>query len=203
MARKTFISYKYSEAVDLRENILKKLGEDAKYYRGENSDSPDLSDYKTDAIKSKLKNMIWGTSVTIVIASPNMRESKWMEWEISYSLKQISRDDTTSKTNGVVVVVMKDEKDSYDWLIEHHTGKDGCSYISHKTNKLFNIITENRFNRKSPEYICAKCKTIDELKGSYISIIKEDAFLNNPQKYIENAYDKSQNLNDFNIKKEV
>lgn len=34
MARKTFISYKYSEARDLRDDILDALGEDAQYYKG-------------------------------------------------------------------------------------------------------------------------------------------------------------------------
>lgn len=32
MARKTFISYKYSEAQDLRDEILESLGDDATYY---------------------------------------------------------------------------------------------------------------------------------------------------------------------------
>lgn len=87
MARKTFISYKYSESRDLRDRILDALREDAIYYQGETSDSPDMSDSKTETIKN-LKNMIYGSSVTIVIVSPNMRKSKWIDWEISYSLKR-------------------------------------------------------------------------------------------------------------------
>ena len=52
MARKTFISYKYSEAKDLRDKIVESLGEDAKYYQGETSDSPDdMSDRITEYIK--------------------------------------------------------------------------------------------------------------------------------------------------------
>lgn len=43
MARKTFISYKYSEATDLRDKIVEALGDDSKYYQGETSESPDLS----------------------------------------------------------------------------------------------------------------------------------------------------------------
>ena len=75
MARKTFISYKYSEACDLRDKILDSLGEDAKYYNGETSDSPDLTDKKTETIKEILKDMIYGTSVLIVILSPKIKES--------------------------------------------------------------------------------------------------------------------------------
>ena len=47
MAHKTFISYKYSEAQGLRDNIIKKLGDDASYYKGETSESPDLTDTST------------------------------------------------------------------------------------------------------------------------------------------------------------
>lgn len=51
MAHKTFISYKYSEAQNLRDKIIDSLGEDAKYYQGETSDSPDLTDTSTENIK--------------------------------------------------------------------------------------------------------------------------------------------------------
>ena len=37
MARKTFISYKYSELASLRDRIISALREDAEYYQGETS----------------------------------------------------------------------------------------------------------------------------------------------------------------------
>lgn len=58
MAHKTFISYKYSEATKLRDDIIEALGDDATYYKGETSDSPDLTDTSTENIKTKLKDMI-------------------------------------------------------------------------------------------------------------------------------------------------
>ncbi|WP_227661610.1 TIR domain-containing protein [Klebsiella pneumoniae] len=79
MARETFISYKYSEAQDLRDEILKSLGDDAVYYKGETTESPDISNTTVDNIKNNLKNMIFGTSVTIVIISPNITSSKWID----------------------------------------------------------------------------------------------------------------------------
>ena len=91
MARKTFISYKYSEAQDLRDEILESLGEDATYYQGETSESPDLTDTSTENIKEDLKDMMYNTSVTIVIISPNIKQSKWIDWELEYCLKRISR----------------------------------------------------------------------------------------------------------------
>jgi len=69
MAHKTFISYKYSEAQDLRDRIIEAMGDDASYYMGETSDSPDLTDTSTENIKKHLCDMMYNTSVTIVIIS--------------------------------------------------------------------------------------------------------------------------------------
>lgn len=43
MAHKTFISYKYSESRELRDRIIKALGKDATFYKGENVDSKDMT----------------------------------------------------------------------------------------------------------------------------------------------------------------
>ena len=104
MAHKTFISYKYSEAQELRDRIIKAFGDDASYYQGETSASPDLTDTSTENIKKKLKDMMYDTSVTIVIVSPHIKESKWIDWEIEYCLKNITRKNRTSHTNGIVGV---------------------------------------------------------------------------------------------------
>lgn len=45
MARKTFISYKYSEARNTRDRIIKALGSDSKYYQGETSESPYMGEF--------------------------------------------------------------------------------------------------------------------------------------------------------------
>jgi MTH538 TIR-like domain (DUF1863). len=74
MAHKTFISYKYSEAQTLRDDIITALGDDATYYKGETSDSPDLTDTKTENIRKNLADMMYDTSVTIVIISPNIKK---------------------------------------------------------------------------------------------------------------------------------
>ena len=192
MAHKTFISYKHSEARDLRDRIIKSLGKDATYYKGETSVSPDLTDTSTENIKRHLRDMMYDTSVTIVILSPNMKESKWIDWEIEYCLKNIPRKNRTSYTNGVVAVVMKCNG-SYDWLKTTTKNSDGCISSSYDESKLFDIINKNRFNQVCPKYTCSKCKTVSALTGSYISIVTEEDFLSNPSKYINNAYDKSEN----------
>ncbi|MDF2802045.1 MAG: TIR-like domain [Anaerocolumna sp.] len=200
MSHKTFISYKYSEAQDLRDEIIKALGDDATYYKGETSDSPDLTDTSTENIKKSLTDMMYDTSVTIVIISPNMKQSKWIDWEIEYCLKEISRKDRTSHTNGVAGVVMK-YNGGYDWLRTSNGQSDGHTSTFNDSSKLYDIINNNRFNQTPKVYYCDKCKTVDRLTGSYISIVEEEEFLNDPNKFIDNAFKKSENTCNYTLTK--
>lgn len=201
MARETFIAYKHSEAQDLRDLIIEKLGDDASFYQGETAESPDLTNTSVENIKENLKNMIFGTSVTIVIISPNLNNSKWVDWEIEYSLKEYKRGNTTSRTNGIVGVVMK-VNGGYDWLISVYQNPDGCSTRSIDNSLLYDIIKKNRFNLNTADkYSCPTCKTFDQLNGSYISLVEQDRFLNNPQYFIENAYNKSKSIQNYNPSK--
>ena len=200
MAHKTFISYKYSEAQDLRDDIIDALGDDARYYQGETSDSPDLTDYKTETIREHLKDMIFGTTVTIVIISPNMTKSKWIDWEIEYSLREYSRNGEASKSNGIVAVIQK-VNGGYDWIKSTIYHEDGHTSIQYDESKMYDIINDNRFNQDPKKYSCSKCKTVNTLTGSYIAIVTEDDFLADPTKYIDNAYDKCQNISNYIISK--
>lgn len=201
MAHKTFISYKYSEAQELRDKILDALGEDAIYYQGETADSPDQTDNETETIKKNLTDMMYDTSVTIVILSPNMTNSEWIDWEIEYCLKEISRKGRTSKTNGIVGVVQK-VNGNYDWLVTTTKKDDGCSVRTIDNNKLYSIIHKNRFNLIGKSPACLICETYDMLEASYISIIDQEDFLADHQKYIENAFDKSEDSEDFDLTKQ-
>ncbi|OWR14324.1 TIR domain-containing protein [Chryseobacterium sp. VAUSW3] len=201
MAKKTFISYKYDEAQELRNKILVKLGQDAKYYRGETSNSPDLSDSTTERIKEYLKDMIFSTSVTIVIISPRMIYSKWIDWEIEYSLHNYKRGDITSRSNGVVAVIMN-INGSTDWLKIHSINTHGLYKVQFRNEYLFPIISRNHYNSNPPLKHCNDCNTYDSLNGSYITMVDENEFLNYPDYYINNAYDKSKQLSNYILKKE-
>ena len=201
MAHKTFISYKYSESLSLRDKIIKKLGEDATYYKGETSDSPDLTDYTTDTIRKNLADMIYDTTVMIVIVSPNMRQSKWMEWEIKYALREQTRNGRTSHADGVICVVKKNEfyekqgLDPYSWAKLYGYNWD--------TSKLFNILSSNRNNKKSWLHSDLTDRTVyDKLSIHYVDIVTEDEFLKNPNKYIDDAFNKSQNLGSYTLAKQ-
>lgn len=162
MARKTFISYKYSEACDVRERIIRALGSDATYYKGEDGFSQDLSGYTAETIKDHLKDMIYDTSVTIVVLSPNMNESAWIPWELEYSLKDVKRGDRCSHSNGIVAVVQKIDG-SYSWLRQDTIQADGCHTHSFDESKMPKIISINRCNQEPMQYACDCCKSIDWL----------------------------------------
>ncbi|WP_404277132.1 TIR domain-containing protein [Exiguobacterium undae] len=198
MARKTFISYKYSESRLLRDEIVKSLKDDAKYYTGETSISPNMSNQSTNYIKNKLKDMIHSTSVTIVIISPNMKSSNWIDWEIEYSLKRIKRGDRTSGVNGVLGVIMK-KNGGYEWFRNQVSKRDGHTSFVTNDEYLYEIIKKNRFNEVRPTYTCEECMTVNSLTGSYISLVSEDDFLKNPEFYIENAYSKSKIESEYKI----
>jgi len=144
---------------------------------------------------------MYGTSVTIVIVSPNFKQSKWIDWEIEYCLKEYSRMGRASKTNGVVGVIQK-VNGGYDWLIDISKKPDGCSVRKIYNSRLYPIIYKNRYNHGSGEYVCNNCQTYSQLDGSYISLIDEGDFLDDPGKYIENAYEKSEISNKFDLKKQ-
>lgn len=201
MARKTFISYKYDEARTLRDKILLKLGEDASFYQGETSDSPDLTDTSTENIKRYLRDMMYNTSVTIVIISPNMVKSKWIDWEIEYCLKDITRKDRTSYTNGVIGVIMN-VNGSCDWIKIHQYNIHGTSVFRYRNEYLYPIIYNNLYNTTPPLKHCNACDTFDFMQGSYITIVDEDSFLSFPNYYIENAFDKSEDITKYNLTKQ-
>ena len=204
MARKTFISYKYSESCEYRDKIIRSLGDDATYYTGETADSPDISNLKVESIKNHLKDMIFNTTVTMVILSPSLTESKWVDWEIEYSLSKYSRDGKTSSINGLIGIVPPCYGD-YSWFISTHSNPDGHetnNYINEEA-RTFRIMYENRYNQNPKEYACPRCKSVDQLTGSYLSYVKLDDFCIDPDKYIENAYEKSQHVNSYDLRRKI
>lgn len=145
--------------------------------------------------------MIWGTTVTIVILSPQMIFSNWIEWELKYSLRVQSRNGRSSYANGIVAVIQKDKNtatyiqaginfDPYGWLKKRNI--DGS--FSYRKELLFPVIYNNRFNKKD--------NAESNLPRDYIEIVNEDSFLKNPGNYIESAYQKSQLIDSYVITKQ-
>lgn len=226
MGKKIFVSYKYAddsvknlewwENSTVRDYVTKfeeKLDSDDHIYKGEHEDE-DLSGYSEETIWAKLKDRIYDSSVTIVFISPNMKEeysierNQWIPWEISYSLKEVSRhnkkkEPVTSKSNAMLAVVLPDINGSYSYYLEE---KSCCSLrcTMHHTNKLFYILQKNKFNLKDPNTReCSNNSTIWYGEYSYIEAVKWCDFINNYNLYIEKACKRQDNIENYTIEKEI
>lgn len=228
MGHKIFVSYKYkdddvynlsyfenSTVRDYVDKFEEKLNYTNHIYKGEESDE-DLSNLSDDTIWEKLKDRIYDSTLTIVFISPNMKETnkrdrnQWIPWEISYSLKETSRktesgEAKTSKTNAMIAVVLPDSNNSYEYYLED---RNCCaSYcVTHHTDKLFKILRENKFNlNNATKRDCNNGSNEKVWIGdcSYIKAVKWNDFINNIDFYIDEAYDRLDNIENYNISKEV
>ena len=226
MGKKIFVSYKYADdqvlkldnidSTTVRDYVTKFeeiVGDTDDIYKGE-SDDEDLSELEDDTIWEKLKDRIYDSSVTIVFISPGMKKSgvadrdQWIPWEVSYSLKETSRknksgDAVTSHTNAMLAVVLPDKKGSYSYYLEKkNCCSSGC--VTHHTNKLFDIIKKNKFNRKNPDKSdCTNGLTIWHGEYSYIVATRWPDFIADYGKYVDQAVKRQDNIDDYKIVKEV
>ncbi len=224
MGKKIFISYKYADTSvqqlirnacwettkvrDYVDELQDKLADTSHINKGE-KDGEDLSRFKDDTIASKLRDKIYDSSVTVVLISPNMKESwkqesdQWIPWEISYSLRETTRADRTSRTNAILAVVLPDRNGSYDYAMT--TNQCGyCSCVNFHLQSMFSIIKNNTFNRKEFESSpCIKNQVIRKWPFSYIHIVRWDRFINNIDTCLDEAIATRERVNEFNLHKSV
>lgn len=226
MGKKIFVSYKFADSQvknlsfyensTVRDYVTKFeeiLDPSDNIYKGEN-DGEDLSNLSEETIWKKLKDRIYDSSITVVFISPGMKESwqteknQWIPWEISYSLKEVSRknkngDAITSRSNAMVAVVLPDENGSYSYYLESRSCcENGCT--THHTDKLFTILRKNKFNLKDANNkVCDTGSTIWYGESSYIKAVKWSDFISNYSTYIESACVRQDNIDDYEICKEV
>ncbi|HNZ52567.1 MAG TPA: TIR domain-containing protein [bacterium] len=228
MGKKIFVSYKYGDTsvkalkepleefynpTKVRDYVseLQLLIDKEDHINKGESDNESLANFKDSTIESKLRRKIHNSSVTIVIISPNMKDShltehdQWIPWEIAYSLRESTREGRTSLTNAVLAVVLPDRNNSYNYFIKDNTCPK-CNCRTLETAFLFQILRENMFNIKKPTY--SNC---DNHQGnpvylgeySYINSVKWSDFKNNVNFYINEAVKVNENIDDYNIVKTV
>ena len=220
MARKIFVSYKHiddsvepiNEETTARAYVdeLIELFEDDEIYKGEGDE--DLSEFKDETIETHLKDKIYDSSITLVLISPNMKDEsenesdQWIPWEVAYSLKEITRNDRTSHTNGILAAVLPDQDSSYSYFLEEDTCSV-CHCRNLRTDKLFQILRDNMFNIKEPTFNdCSNHPSTNPVYtgySSYIYSVKWCDFIDDKEKYLEIVEEIRDNKDDYKIKKIV
>lgn len=168
-------------------------------------DDEDMSRLVDEVIQKKLYDRIYDSTVTIVLISKNMKEAQdekfqWIPREIAYSLREKTREDRTSYTNGILAVILPDETGSYDHGIKHF-----ACVTEIQTNNFFNIISSNMFNRNEHKTNnCSVCGSYHHIGDdhSYIYPVKWDDFVKNHNFYINHVLSLKDRLGEFEITKE-
>ena len=228
MGHKIFVSYKYADSdvkqltnswyhdtvrtyVDKLEEYISEASEHI--YKGE-TDGEDLSGLSDDTIWEKLKDRIYDSTLTIVMISKGMRQTylpdreQWIPWEISYSLKEVSRKNisgnmVTSSSNALLAIILPDTYGSYEYFTFRKTCcSNPCR--SYKTNFLFEIMHKNMFNIKRPnKKDCNDGSTVYYGDSSYMTTVKWEDFIKNPESYIDKAYDIQSKIEQYDVCKEL
>lgn len=222
-SRKIFISYKYGDRdvrslnpnglvvtsarhyVDKLETLL---DNNDHIYKGEDDDES-LEGFKDETIASKLRDKIFDSTITLVLISKNMKDpslsesDQWIPWEISYSLKEMTRGNRTSGTNAILAIILPDRAGSYEYLVKK-VCPAGC--YNWQIDSTFEIIGKNMFNNKQPKtFICKYHPTSGAVHSepyhSYIYPVLWDDFINNINRYINLIMHINENIDDYEITK--
>ena len=218
MPNKIFVSYKYSDGFvyplsphesnttvrDYVNKLQSILQSENHIYQGENDDES-LDDFKDTTIESKLKNKIYSTSLTIIVISKGMKDSainendQWIPWEISYSLKEITRENQTSRSNGLIGLILPDKANSTSYFWK----RTPCC-LSINTPDQFTMMSNNLLNKKNGSWVCQNCRQqhFDHPEGSYIILAEWCEFKDKCNYYIDAALKHRENINDYDICKQ-
>lgn len=220
MGRKIFISYKYADnnVYELENNqqttvrdyvdlLQEKIDKSDHIYKGED-DGEDLSTLSDSTIASKLGDKIFDSSITLVFISKGMKENKkdseqWIPWEISYSLKEQTRINKTSKTNAVLAIVLPDKNNSYEYFMYPNPICKSTTYV---INILFDILKDNMFNRKEKDTKPCNGNTLHYGHFSYIHCVKWDDFIKESKSidvHLNIAYEICNKKDEYIIRKTV
>lgn len=224
MARKIFVSYKYGDSsVQHIPRFLDNSPTTVRHYvdqlqshldandhinKGE-EDGEDLTGLSDDYIESLLSDRMFDSSITVVLISKNMKDSgksekeQWIPWEVSYSLREKTRDGKTSSTNAMLAVVLPDENGSYEYFVQPLNCLR-CYGVTWKHETLFSILGKNMFNRKIPNTTTCTSGHGTLHQGndhSYIHPVRWSELLLNINWYLDLATQINQNKDNYDLVK--
>lgn len=206
MATKVFVSFRFSDGIELKEELLELFDSSTEVIN--RSEDVDRSEMSEATIQGYLYDKLKDTSVTIVILTPeavNYRKDWWGKYddwlydELRYSLE----DRVNNRTNGVIALYTDESKPLLIQESTHTCTK--CNKTSECRSLLDfdNLVRKNMVNVKDV-YKENKCDNLyDDDKDSYISLVHFDTFKKDYEKYIKSAKEKRDRKEEFNLVKKM
>lgn len=206
MATKVFISFRFSDGKNIKDELVDLFDESTEIIN--RSEDTDRSQMSEETIRDYLYEKLKDTSVTIVLLTPKAVDYKknfcweyddWLYDELRYSLE----DRENNRTNGVVAVYTDDARDKLFTENKHY-----CSYCQQNQScrilKDFdNLARKNMLNIK-PNFKKNPCNNLyNDEYDSYISLVSLEVFKENYKNYIDNAKEKRDRIEEFEIKKRM
>ena len=206
MARNVFISFRYSDGHEYKEELAALFDENDDTV--DFSEDENRSDMTDETIKKNLYDKLKRSRITIVLLTPEAIEyqrelhgniNDWIYDEVRYSLE----DRYGNGTNGLIGVYVPEAE---DLLLRRN--KHICS-VCQKESEVLTIIDNNNLVRKNmmnvlPEYKKNKCPGVyDGDYDSYCSLIAYSEFKNYPNKYIAIASEKRDNIDKYTLCKQI
>lgn len=187
---KTFISYHHRNDQDLKNEIIEKYG-------GEFFIDSSVSDGEIDVnldddkiMKIIREDYLHDSTVTVVLIGLETSDRPFVNSEIQASL----RDTSLNKHNGLLAVI---RDDLYDTIYSFSTCSDCGTSVRNRNSLLFEKYVPNLV-KKNHKYIGDKCHY--NSNDVYCTVIKYSTFLSDVEKYIDEAFDKRDDVS-FEIKK--
>ena len=206
MARKVFISFRFSDGAKYKEKLEELFDEDTDVINC--SESEDRSGQTEETIKKYLYSKLKGTSVTVILITPEAvthrkdfwgRYDDWMYDEIRYSLE----DRENNRCNGIVAVYTKEAKELLITELTHKCDVCGEEKPVTSINSVDNLFRKNMMN-VLPTYKKNRCAGIyDSTYDSYCSLVSWEDFISDFGKYIDIAAEKRDIADHYDLKKRL
>ena len=192
MARKVFISFRYSDGHIYKDVLVSKFNDSDDIINC--SEAVDRSKMSEETIKKYLYEKLKNTSVTIVLLTPQAINHQknyfgniddWIYDEIRYSLE----DRENNRSNGLIAVYTPEAE---EFLLEKHDG--------YTTIKDFeNLTRKNMFNIKTRYKHCTTPDRYDTDFDHYCSLVSWSDFIAKPNYYIDKAIYKRENKEQYDL----
>lgn len=187
---KTFISYHHQGEQDIKNEIIEKFGGDD-FIDKSVSDGDIDPDLNEETIMSKIRSeYLYNSTVTLVLVGIETSQRPFVNSEIQASL----RDTHSNKHNGLLCVI-RDEV--YEMIYSNSTcGGCGAS-IRTRDNTLWDYYVPDLV-KQNHQYHGDRCHYNSQ--DVYCAILRYSTFLADPERYINEAFDKRED-DSFEIKK--